>query len=130
MNGILGKFRQDRGAAAMEFALVFPVLMTLLAAIVDFGKVVFVENAVRAIIDEAARNAVVRDMTESAVTDSVSQSVADLPELASVDVDASVAPCEVTVTVTGTFNLFLTGLLPDQLADGIGFTLTSRYPKC
>ncbi len=42
---LIRSFQRARsGAAALEFALVVPVLLTLLFAIIQFGSVVLVQN--------------------------------------------------------------------------------------
>jgi Flp pilus assembly protein TadG len=52
---------RDRGAALVEFALVFPVLFMLLAGMIDFGMVFSNLNSTRQGVREGARQAVVAD---------------------------------------------------------------------
>ena len=47
--------RRDRGAAAVEFALVFPLLLIMLFAIIDFGWVLNQQMSVTAAAREGAR---------------------------------------------------------------------------
>ncbi|GAA1770032.1 TadE/TadG family type IV pilus assembly protein [Agromyces humatus] len=49
------KARRDRGAAAVEFALVFPLLLIMLFAIIDFGWVLNQQMSVTAAAREGAR---------------------------------------------------------------------------
>lgn len=47
----------DRGAAAVEFAIVLPVLLIILLAVVDFGRLFFVQVSLNAASREGARAA-------------------------------------------------------------------------
>lgn len=47
----------DRGAAAVEFAIVVPVLLIILLALVDFGRLFFVQVSLNAASREGARAA-------------------------------------------------------------------------
>lgn len=73
------RHRDDRGVAAVELALVLPLLVALLFGIVDFGIVLNDYQSVRAGARDAARNAVVADfdaVTACGVYASSSESVA------------------------------------------------------
>ena len=50
------KVKHDRGAAAVEFALVFPLLLIMLFAIIDFGWVLNQQMSVTAAARESARH--------------------------------------------------------------------------
>ena len=50
---------RSRGQSLVEFALVLPVFMVLLMALLDFGRVVFAQNTVAQAAREAARFAAV-----------------------------------------------------------------------
>lgn len=52
---------RERGAAAVEFALVVPILLALMFGIVDYGLWFGDSLNVRQGVDEAARHAVVKD---------------------------------------------------------------------
>jgi Flp pilus assembly protein TadG len=47
--------RQGHGQALVEFALVLPIFMVLLFALLDFGRVVYAQNTVAEAAREAAR---------------------------------------------------------------------------
>lgn len=47
--------RAERGAAAVEFAIVVPLLLLILLALVDFGRMMFVQVSVNAASREGAR---------------------------------------------------------------------------
>lgn len=52
----LDRFRRDeRGAAAVEFALVVPILLVLVLGIVDFGRLLFIANSLTAAVREGGR---------------------------------------------------------------------------
>lgn len=51
--------RRDRGAAAIEFAIVFPLLFLVLAGIIDFGRAFFIQVQLANSAREGARAAVV-----------------------------------------------------------------------
>lgn len=50
-----------RGQAIVEFAMVLPVFLVLLFALLDFGRVVFAQNTVAQAAREASRFAAVAD---------------------------------------------------------------------
>lgn len=57
--GFRGTGREDRGAAAVEFALVVPVLLMLVFGIVNFGQFLSVRQAATQAAAEGARAAAV-----------------------------------------------------------------------
>ncbi len=60
----LSSFRREgSGAAALEFAIVVPVLLTLLFASIQFGSVVFVQNNMVNAAREGARRIAAADAT-------------------------------------------------------------------
>jgi len=52
-------WRNDRGAAAVEFALILPILLLLIGGIVDFGRAFFTQVVITNAAREGARAAVV-----------------------------------------------------------------------
>lgn len=50
-----GVKRRDRGAAAVEFAIVVPLLLLILLALVDFGRLFYVEVSLAGASREGAR---------------------------------------------------------------------------
>lgn len=55
MHAISGRARTDSGAAAVEFAIVVPLLLLILFALVDFGRMFFVQVSLNAASREGAR---------------------------------------------------------------------------
>ena len=53
---------QERGAALVEFAIVFPLLFLLLSGIIDFGMAFANQNSARQGVREGARQAVVANL--------------------------------------------------------------------
>jgi Flp pilus assembly pilin Flp len=49
--------KQDRGAAAVEFALVFPVIFLLLYGLISFGAILYTQLAVSRAVSDGARAA-------------------------------------------------------------------------
>ena len=80
--------RKDQGAAAVEFALILPVLVLLLFGTIQYGYFFFQSTAVEAATRDASRRASIGDYTCAQLTDTVRNSAG---------VDATI----VSVSVTG-----------------------------
>jgi Flp pilus assembly protein TadG len=57
MRRFLQLLRNQRGAAAVEFALAIPIAIILILGVMNFGIYLFFKNSVQAAVDEAARSA-------------------------------------------------------------------------
>lgn len=58
--------RDERGAAAVEFAFVVPVLLVLVCAIIDFGRLLYTANSLTGAAREGGRElATVADFTDA-----------------------------------------------------------------
>lgn len=136
--------RSDRGASAVEFALILPVFVLIIAAILDFGflfaQQVQLNNAAR----DAARQAVVKNLSGVAITCSdvvtkaragsqtIGISSADTAKVGvkaeradttgSCDVAPSATTTSTTTPCTGS------GLLPANNALTVTLTYTSTAP--
>jgi Flp pilus assembly protein TadG len=106
----------ERGAAAVEFALVFPLLIVLLFGILVFGLVFFQWQGVQAAAREGARMASLSQTTQAQIRDRVDNSLqgVPLPNGRTIAVDPNVArPCNfragqtvrVRVATTTTINI-------------------------
>jgi Flp pilus assembly protein TadG len=62
----IGLLRCDRGVAALEFAIVAPLFMLLLVAVMEFGRMYWVRDSVQYAAEQTARWA----MVNTAATDS------------------------------------------------------------
>lgn len=66
------RFADERGAAAVEFALIFVPLVLLLIGIVDFGRVLYTRNNIIEAADVGARVILIdNSASASVVTDAV-----------------------------------------------------------
>ncbi|UUZ59708.1 TadE/TadG family type IV pilus assembly protein [Nocardioides sp. B-3] len=108
--------RDENGAAALEFALVVPILLPVLIGIVNFGFVfaqqISLNNAARqavryAVVDGRTCGQIKSEGQNSAGT--VGMTTAPIPVVTNCGSDSSVTPCKgttagtnITVTMTGT----------------------------
>lgn len=110
VDGVCRSYRKKRrGAAAVEFAIVAPVFFLLVFGMVEFGRMVMVQQVITNAAREGARRAVLDGATTSAVETTVEDYLtAGSISGAEVDVDPS-PPTDaeygdpVTVTVTVDF---------------------------
>jgi Flp pilus assembly protein TadG len=102
----------DDGAAAVEFALILPILLLLILGMFEFGRIfnaqIQVSNAAR----EAARVMAIRDNVTEATAAAIATAPGLNPLIAAGDIDISVATCEgvaegtpVHVTITYAIDL-------------------------
>ncbi len=57
--------RNDAGVAALEFAVILPVVLSMLAGIIQFGFVLFIENHMADIARDTARRFAVGESSQS-----------------------------------------------------------------
>ena len=116
--------RSERGAAAVEFAIVAPMLVFLLLGIVEFSKVMMVQSSLSAAARDGAR-AVTLGSTigaAQAVAQSAATSVALATSQVTVSGDCVGKTSSTTVTVTVKYTQ---PVLYDVLS-GAGVTLTGK----
>jgi Flp pilus assembly protein TadG len=135
----VGQRRRERGQSLVETAIVFPILLLLLAAVVDFGRAfdayIVLTNAAR----EGARwGSVNPELTEAEVeqivVDDVLGSGTNITDWTGfgdgeddVDVDGQEPDSEeVTVTVTYEFRLWFAGMIG---WDTVTLSKTSVMPR-
>lgn len=121
--------KKDRGAAAVEFALILPILITLLLGVMEFGYAMFVQATVAGAAREGARNLAIYQNTSSAVQAAVAAgqpagvASSEVTPNASGCATGSASPGPVTVTIRHTYS-GLGGLswfkLPDLTITGEG----------
>ncbi|MGQ1796395.1 TadE/TadG family type IV pilus assembly protein [Kocuria oceani] len=110
--------RSERGAAAVEFALVVPVLLAMMLGIIEFGRAYNVQISLTHAARETARTMAVGNVW----VDAVSRGTAAAPAVALEAADFAVAPAictpgqQISVTVTHDLET-LTGI-----TDGLALT--------
>ena len=57
--------QDERGAAAVEFAFIMPILLLMFSGILQFGSVMFLENHMTNVAREASRRVAVGELTET-----------------------------------------------------------------
>jgi Flp pilus assembly protein TadG len=57
--------QDQRGAAAVEFAFIMPILLVMFSGILQFGSVMFLENHMTNVAREASRRVAVGELTET-----------------------------------------------------------------
>jgi TadE-like protein len=63
--GSNGNARRQRGAAAVEFAIVAMLFVTVILGIMEFGRLLYLWNTVQEVTRRAAREAVVRSFADA-----------------------------------------------------------------
>jgi Flp pilus assembly protein TadG len=103
----------------VEFALLAPILITLLLGIVDTGRFVFAYIALQDAVAEGALYAAWEPIPESAVIDRVrtSSNHAEVKN-ATIDVTCTTAPAPGTIIVSGSYDLPLVTHVGAQIFGG------------
>jgi Flp pilus assembly protein TadG len=126
------KLRNEKGAAAVEFALVVPILLLLLLGIVEFGRIYNAQMQLTAAARDGARvmsiNSVPAQSADDATAAVIASASALHPDVTSTQIAISVSPSSTSVcapgstaTVTVTYPIqFLSGLF------GSSITLTGK----
>ncbi|HEX6533500.1 MAG TPA: TadE/TadG family type IV pilus assembly protein [Gemmatimonadaceae bacterium] len=110
MKRVRGRFRDERGALVLEFALIVPILFFIVFGIIDFGRAYFTMNSLEAAVREGARYAAVLEKPADAPNpDDIKQRVCNFAltfggdSLRTSQVTTSFDPDLETVTVTATY---------------------------
>jgi len=115
---------RERGSVAVEFALVLPILATLLIGILEFGNAFGAQLAVTNAAREAARTMAVQNSTSAAQSSALAAAQAlARPAMTASEVAISPSTCSAGSTATVTIRYpftFLTGFF------GTGFTMTGK----
>ena len=108
--------RSERGAAAVEFALLLPILVILLGGIVDYGRYFFAQIQLANAAREGARAAIVqadpvaRGNTAGGATPGwITMTTANVSPSTGC---TGASPTNVTVTTNATFRFFFVNFLP------------------
>ncbi|HJR20599.1 MAG TPA: TadE/TadG family type IV pilus assembly protein [Dongiaceae bacterium] len=90
-------YRDQRGAAAVEFAMIAPAFFALLLGIVDVGRYMWTLNTMQYAIDDAIRAGVVQEMTPEDVEARVKETLA---HISAVGLAVEALPTSSTLEVT------------------------------
>lgn len=103
------KLRNESGAAAVEFALVVPLLLLLLLGIVEFGRVFNAQMQVTAAAREGVRVMAIQKQVDASIATAVAGAPGLSPALASGQVSIMPGSCTTNIdaTVTVTYSLDL-----------------------
>lgn len=104
--------RDGTGAVAVELAIVLPVFLLMLLGIVEFGRMIWVQNTLHFAVEEATRFAVVNSGASSAAVQAYA--LGRLPGLdpATITMAVTFSANDVTITANHTFAFAAQGLLP------------------
>lgn len=90
-----------QGTAAVEFALILPILLMLVFGIIEFGRAFMVAQVLTTAAREGARAAVLAGATGSAVSEKVN-TVLMAAAISSQTVTTTVSPADLSTARTGT----------------------------
>ncbi|WP_415854596.1 TadE/TadG family type IV pilus assembly protein [Sinomonas sp. G460-2] len=99
---------RERGAAAVEFALVLPVLLVLVLGIIDFGRVFSAQQTLTYAARAGARVMVLQN-SQSAAVSAAQNAAAPLGQLATSAFSVSPSQCSPGTQVTFTVSFTVTG---------------------
>lgn len=94
--------RSERGAAAVEFALILPVLILLLLGLMEYGRVYSVQISLSNAAREGARTMAIQNDAGKARTAARAAAPSIHPALTSANVSVNPAVCDAGSTVTVT----------------------------
>jgi Flp pilus assembly protein TadG len=109
----------DRGAAAVEFALVFPVLILVLIGIIEYGSVFNTQLMLTSAAREGARTMAVTGDAAQARTAVINAAVGLSPALTAANIVVTPSSCSSTTNVSVTIDYakpYLTGLFGATVA--------------
>jgi Flp pilus assembly protein TadG len=113
--------RSDRGAAAVEFALVLPLLLLMIFGIVEFGRAYNVQISITNAAREGARVMAVHNDPALARTAASAAAPAVIPAVAPGNVTVAPTDCVAGATVTVTIRYTVT-LVTGFFGPGIPLT--------
>lgn len=119
--------RRSDGAAAVEFAMVFPIFIALVMGIIQYGWYFYAANSATAAAREGARRIVVGDCWDSAFLPFVQSQAPVITGASHLPVDLTPVPVgdAISVTVTADSNLIEFLPMPASM-DQVSRTFTAR----
>lgn len=119
---------KERGAVAVEFALLAPVLVMLLLGITEFGRAYNVQSSLSSAAREGVRVMAIGNNPAAARTAAINAAVAVQPALSNANITFSPATCApgVQMTLKINYNLStMTGIAGPFAMEGKGVMLCS-----
>ena len=117
--------RDQRGAVAVEFAMIAPIFFGLLIGIIDVGRYMWTLNTIQYAIDQGVRAGVVQQLSDQDVTDLVKNSLAGL-KAGAIDVDVTDNGASLTVAAATDYAF----LFPiSMFKSGTTISLRTEMPK-
>lgn len=114
--------RDDAGAAVVEFALVAPVLLVLVFAIIDFGRALYTQNVLTSAVREGARYGASRTLQTQIADSAKYRTAAYIGRILLGAATDSAAVVAYPVTNVDAQYSTTTGLLTVQLGSGYSYT--------
>jgi Flp pilus assembly protein TadG len=104
----------DRGTAAIETAIVFPVFIVMVLGVFEFGRALWTQSALQYAVEVAARCGAVDVSTCASPSQVISYAVTESQPLTipSADFSASVQTCGSSVSVSYPFTFVVPQLFP------------------
>lgn len=101
--------KSQKGQAAVEFALVLPILLLLVCGVIDFGRILYTANALTTVCEQGARYASIYttktvDEVETYVKDNTASGIDKTPIHVTVNPPPRVSGGTVTVTISYTMS--------------------------
>lgn len=135
MRSSQGLFRHEQGAAAVEMALILPIMLLLLFGIIDIGRYYWAQHSVVHAVNEATRLAVLEGVTEDEINRVVTFHLRDwdktlVPQVVE-NASGAGSTASVTVSVSMPFTfLLLPGFVAGKFAPRtISHSVTMRSER-
>lgn len=115
----MNRFRSERGAAAVEFAFVVPILLALLLGTIEFGRAYNTQISLTHAARETARSMAVQKNWTTAVQAGRTAAPSLDPAAMAFPTGITGCPAGTTVAVTITYPLnTITGIAEDMVLEG------------
>ena len=96
----------QRGAAAVEFAMIAPMFFALLLSAVDVGRYMWTLNTIQYATDEAVRAGAIQELSYAEIKARVNDAVSPVTGVVPVTVDVSSGSGTLTVSASSTYHFF------------------------
>jgi Flp pilus assembly protein TadG len=115
------RLRSERGATAVEFALVVPVLLILLIGVIEFGRVYNTQLQLTAAARESVRVMAIQKQPATARSAALAAAPGLTPALTAANVTVTPESCSSTTDVTVTIS-YSVSLVSGLFADAVPLT--------